>query len=754
MGKEEKLVRRVSDIPLDQGVRDVLSSQGIDVLYPPQQKALAPLFKNKNIVVAAPTSSGKSLIAYMAAMNAVLQGGRAIYIVPLKALASEKYEDLSEYSHLGAKVGLFVGDVEESARNIDRYNIVVATSEKVDSMLRHRTKWLEGLKVVIADEVHLINEPDRGPTLEIVLSRLRQVNPGLHMVALSATIKNSLEIAMWLDAEHIKDDFRPVKLHEGVFHEGEIFFLDNKRTKITPQRDQLFDLLSDTVQGGGQCLIFVNSRRNAETLAQRLGKWLVPGLPLELKNDLEDLSSGIIKGQSERTSLGDGLGKCANNGVAFHHAGLTYDQRKAVEGAFKKGLLKGLCATPTLAAGINLPARRVIIRDVFRFDSQYGGIRPLPVMEVKQMAGRAGRPGLDPYGEAILLAKNRDQRDQMITEYLLAEPEPIYSKLAAQPALRMHILGAIATGYASSVKSLTEFFETTFYGQQREVWMMEDEIGNALEFLKTEELIEEKDEALKATTFGKITSNLYIDPRSAVILRDSILEFDSKGSTDEFSLLLAVCLTTDMNTLYYREKEFEDIRAFLASRKEFLLNPIPEGHPLEQEMFFKSAKTAMMLLDWAEERSEDQITKKYNIGPGDIRVRVEVAKWLMGAMKELTKLFSEKENPLLLSLSTRVMYGINRELIDLVSLRGVGRVRARLLYDKGYKDQVMLKEAKLRDLSAIRGLGTVLARKILLQLGVDADSLEDADLDPAPPDEDPEAGGKKKKQSSLSQFME
>jgi len=210
-----KIIPRVSDIPIDQGVRDVLTEQGIDVLYPPQQRALYPLFQNKNVVVAAPTSSGKSLIAYMAALKAVLDGGKAIYIVPLKALASEKFEDLSRFSHLGAKVGLFVGDVEESARSIDNYNLVVATSEKVDSMLRHRTRWLEGLKVVIADEVHLINEPDRGPTLEIVLSRLRQINPGLHVIALSATIKNSLEIAIWLQAEHIQDDFRPVPLHEG-----------------------------------------------------------------------------------------------------------------------------------------------------------------------------------------------------------------------------------------------------------------------------------------------------------------------------------------------------------------------------------------------------------------------------------------------------------------------------------------------------------------------------------------------------------
>jgi len=742
----KKLIKRISDIPMDQEVRDVLSDQGIDELYPPQQKALVPLFQNKNLVVAAPTSSGKSLIAYLAALKAVLEGGRAIYIVPLKALASEKYEDLGAFSHLGVKVGLFVGDVEESARNIDRYNLVVATSEKVDSMLRHRTRWLEGLKVIIADEVHLINEPDRGPTLEIVLSRLRQINQDLHIVALSATIKNSQEIALWMQAEHIQDDFRPVPLHEGVFHESEIFFLDNKRTKIPPTKDAMYDLMANTIRGGGQCLIFVNSRRNAETLAEKLGNWLGPDLPSDLRNDLETLSNKLRRGQTERTSLGDGLAKCAKNGVAFHHAGLTSDQRRTAEAAFKEGSLKCLCATPTLAAGINLPARRVIVRDVFRFDSQYGGIKPLPVMEVKQMSGRAGRPGLDPYGEAILIAKNRNQRDQMISEYLLADPEPIYSKLAAQPALRMHILGAIATGYASSMRSLLDFFDTTFYGQQREVWMIEDEISNAKDFLVSEALIEEDGDLLRPTNFGRITSNLYIDPRSAVTLRDSILEYDKKGSTDEFGLLLSVCLTNDMNTIYYREREIEDIQGFLNTHKDTLLNPILLDHPLEQELFLKSAKTAMMLLDWVQERSEDRITKRFNIGPGDIRVRVEIAIWLLGAMKELTKLFSERENPLLIQLRTRVMYGINNDLIDLVSLKGVGRVKARLLYGKGYKTLEDIKKSQPRDLARIRGIGTVLATRILEQLGVDVGEVKDTLRD--------EGTSTEMKQSSLKRFME
>ena len=154
----------------------------------------------------------------------------------------------------------------------------------------------------------------------------------------------------------------------------------------------------------------------------------------------------------------------------------------------------------------------------------------------------------------------------------------------------------------------------------------------------------------------------------------------------------------------------------------------------------------MMLLDWVEERSEDKITKRFNIGPGDIRVRVEVAIWLLGAMKEITKLFSKKDNPLLIQLRTRVMYGINKELIDLVSLKGVGRVKARLLYGKDYKTLDDIKKAQPRDLAKIRGIGYVLASRVQEQLGVDLGEVEEA-----PHDEEATTDNK---QSSLERFME
>src|SRR5512136_611215 len=155
---------RIDDLGLDPRIVRKLKEDGIERLYPPQEKAIGPTLDGKNVVLAIPTASGKSLIAYLAMLQAVLRGGKALYIVPLKALASEKFDDLSKFESLGIKVGESSGDFDEIDPKLHMYDIVVATSEKADSLLRHRVRWLEQLSVVVADEVHLINDPDRGPT--------------------------------------------------------------------------------------------------------------------------------------------------------------------------------------------------------------------------------------------------------------------------------------------------------------------------------------------------------------------------------------------------------------------------------------------------------------------------------------------------------------------------------------------------------------------------------------------------------------
>ncbi|MCJ7516875.1 MAG: DEAD/DEAH box helicase, partial [Methanomassiliicoccales archaeon] len=391
---------RPDELDLPKGVVEILRKEGITELYPPQITALPLALAGRNLVLAMPTASGKSLIAYLAALRHVLEGGgKVLYIVPLRALAAEKFEDLKRFEGLGVRVDISVGDFDTPDPHLESFDIIVATSEKADSLLRHRSKWLESISLVVADEVHLIHDPERGPTLEITITKFRKFNPDIQVIALSATIKNSKELASWLGAEHISSDWRPVPLKEGVFLDGTIRFTDNTTRKVEDRKDAVWSLTRDSLREGGQCLIFVNTRKSTESLAVKYGplmKEFVKG-GTELEKDAER----ILEEDVEPTSIGKRLRGCIMRGIAFHNAGLTNGQRRLVENAFKKGDIKCIIATPTLAAGINLPARRVIVRDVYRYETNIGHVA-IPVLEVKQMCGRAGRPRYDKFGEAVL----------------------------------------------------------------------------------------------------------------------------------------------------------------------------------------------------------------------------------------------------------------------------------------------------------------------------------------------------------------
>ena len=195
-------------------------------LRPAQEKAIKKgLLKDKNLLVCTPTASGKTLIAELAAMKSIIeQKGKAIYIVPLKALAAEKFKDFKKkYEHI-AKIALSIGDIDSADPYLVDYDLIITTSEKLDSLIRHHAPWLSLIKTVIIDEIHLMNDPGRGPTLEILITILRKLLKNVQIVGLSATIGNPEELSEWLSANPVVDKWRPVKLHKGTYLKGEIEF--------------------------------------------------------------------------------------------------------------------------------------------------------------------------------------------------------------------------------------------------------------------------------------------------------------------------------------------------------------------------------------------------------------------------------------------------------------------------------------------------------------------------------------------------
>jgi helicase len=212
------------DIPEE--IYEVLKKEGIDKLRPAQEKAINQgLFDSKNMLVCTPTASGKTLIAEFIAAKSIIEGkGKAIYIVPLKALANEKFKEFKrKYGGL-FNVVMSIGDIDSADPYLINYDLIICTSEKFDSLLRHHAPWIKYVSTVIVDEIHLLNDNGRGPTLEILLTILRQVLKEVQILGLSATIGNPEELADWLDAELVQDDWRPVKLHQGVYYQGKIEF--------------------------------------------------------------------------------------------------------------------------------------------------------------------------------------------------------------------------------------------------------------------------------------------------------------------------------------------------------------------------------------------------------------------------------------------------------------------------------------------------------------------------------------------------
>jgi helicase len=376
------------------------------------------------------------------------------------------------------------------------------------------------------------------------------------------------------------------------------------------------------------------------------------------------------------------LHKLARAGVAYHTAGLDGKQRRFVEQAFRNRQLKVICATPTLAAGVNTPARRVIIRDLMRYEAGQGN-RPLPVMEIKQMMGRAGRPRYDPYGEAVLIVKNQEMKDAAVMEYLHGEPEPVTSKLAADSALRIHALASVAGGYASSTEELGAFFAHTFWAQEAEEWVLRERLDDVVWFLIDKGFLEEDGPRLRATLFGKRTSDLYIDHLSALRLRQALEH--GTAEPQPFGMLHAVAGCPDVYPLYLRQND-DWVRAVYYERFGDLLVPDEE---LEDAL--SHTKTAMLLHDWIEETRMEEIEERFQVGPGDIRLRLDTAGWLVHALRELARAMRPDWQKPISDLGMRLESGVKAEVLGLLQLRGIGRVRARTLFAAGFRKPADLK---------------------------------------------------------------
>ncbi|MCP8323368.1 MAG: DEAD/DEAH box helicase [Candidatus Methylarchaceae archaeon HK02M2] len=716
---------KINELPIPKKLVDLIESLGYSTLYPPQEKAVkSGVLDGQSLLLTTPTASGKTLVAMLAAGKTVLEGsGKVVYLTPLRALANEKYNEFKAFKRLtklngkNVKVMISTGDYDSSGRHLRAGDILILTNEKFDSILRHGVQWIDSVKLFITDEIHIVGDDYRGPTLEMIVAKILSQLHKSQILALSATVNNSKDLAKWLSARLIDIRWRPIKLVEGAFQYGEIKFSDALVKKVKPtNRGQVIDVAIDSVTEGGQSLIFAETRKMAVRFALKAAEITPQYLTKNEIKELKRVSKEIIS-SGNGTKLGKILSKVVETGSAFHHAGLISKHRTIIEDSFKRGLIKILAATPTLASGVNLPARRVVISSLMRYNSKYGGKAPISVLEYKQMCGRAGRPKYDNFGETVIMASYRMDAEEIFYEYIEGEPEPIRSRLYNESALRTHLLATIASlpriTNAEIIKILSKSLLAVQYNRTR----IQSRVSRALKYLIDMDLVGERGKSYIATEFGRRVSTLYIDPVTGVMFRDA-LNIANKNEPHLLGLLHLIVTSPDFTPKFtLRNKDVDEALMLTNEYKDEFIFPIPEHDFDIYGEFFENFRCLLVLYGWINEWSEDKLLEKLGIEPGDLHRAKETAEWLAHSLFELSKLLGRKDLlPEIGVLMQRIKNGVKSELIPLTNLDGIGRIRARSLYKRGFTDLEKLKSAPLDKIASIPKIGIITARSIKKQL--------------------------------------
>ncbi len=488
--------------------------------------------------------------------------------------------------------------------------------------------------------------------------------------------------------------------------------------KINEESDSaVINIALDTLKIGKQALIFANTKRSAEKTAEEISK--------KVKNESEILivlADKVLNALSSPTKQCERLALCLKKGIAFHHAGLVEKQRSVIEENFRKGDIKIICSTPTLAYGVDTPAYRAIIKDLKRYTVH--GLTWIPVLDYMQMSGRAGRPNYDNEGQSIAIAFTNSEKEKIEEMYLNGSPEEIYSKLAVEPVLRAYVLSLIAANFIATKKELFAFFDKTFYAHQfKDLRRLHATISKVIGMLEEWEFImrseddfsganELADEKLKTTLIGKRVAELYTDPLTAQFIIACMRNASDKRISP-FSFLQMASHTLEIRPLLkVGVREYEKIQETLLEFSDFLLENEPSMYEPEYEEFLNSIKTALMFNYWINEEDEGFLLEKYNIRPGELRAKLEIADWLLYAAEELCRIMHYQ--PLIkeiVKLRLRLKYGVKEELLPLVRLENIGRARARLLFRNRLRDIRDIKSADLSTLTQILGEKTALGIK-------------------------------------------
>ncbi|GAB6860944.1 DEAD/DEAH box helicase [Haloplanus litoreus] len=655
-----------------------------------QREALPVLVDtDHNVVASAPTASGKTALAELAICKTLSEGGTALFIAPMRALTNEKESEWERFEEMGYSVYVVTGERDLNPRRARHADVLVMTPEKVDSATRkhdsRRYDFVTDVDCSIIDEVHLLDSERRGGVLEVTVSRLRRLcDP--RFVALSATMPNVGDVADWLDAPPeatfaFGDDYRPVDLQTGVktYTHGENSFADKYRRLY-----RALDLAEPHVREDGQALVFVASRQDAVSAAAKTRDELA-------ERDVPIGARGNYDFHTEAKELSDDrLRKAVLDGVAFHHAGLSKADRDRIEKWFREGKVAILFSTSTLAWGVNLPARCVIVRDTKYHDPLEGEVDISP-LDLLQMLGRAGRPGYDDVGYGWVVC---DRSDADRYRRLLREGTEIESHLAAD--LDAHLNAEIAMGTVDDLDDVLSWLETTYYYVRAasepaayDFDGLRDRVRETLESLVDRGFVEMgTDLAIDSTPLGRLASKYYLRLSTARAFHD----LADRDRIDADAVLETVAAAAEFDSVSARQSEADAVDAVLGS---------DAGH------LDDGGRKVLAILRAS--RSDSV--------PADLRSDAWIirrnALRLLAALREFLDRFAgPRAANLARRLEARIEHGVSRDAVSLTAVDGVGAGRASTLATGGLSRPADVVAAGADELERA-GLSTGVAERVV-----------------------------------------
>lgn len=323
------------------------------------------------------------------------------------------------------------------------------------------------------------------------------------------------------------------------------------------------------------------------------------------------------------------------------------------------------------------------------------------------------------YGEAITIANSKEEKENIFEKYIQGKPEELTSKLAVEPILRRSILGLISSEIVSNRKQLFDFFTSTFYGfQYKNTNSLNKKLENIIEILKKYKFIIEERDSFKSTLLGRRISELYLDPDSAQILIKGLKKTRKISKT--FSLLNLISYTVEMEPSRVKGSDWDSCQNEIIKKEKDLLLDIPGEWDPEYDFFLASIKTALILEEWINEKSEEYILETYNIRPGELYVKLKNADWILYSCQEISRILGLKYLQYPINKTRlRVKYGIKESLLPLVKLKNVGRVRARKLFNLGINTLGDFKKINVDELS--KAVGKTVAISLKEQVGIKID---------------------------------